>query len=177
MKKILLSLLIILLFSKSNSQNIEFSDFDLIENLPEWIMGKISQINFHTNLTVDRTLNPFYLECDLNGDNNLDIALFVAQKETHKKGILIIHGKTFAFYLLGAGTKFGNGGDDYSWMKVWKIYKKPFAFETIFTEKFDILGNKKVPLKNVALQIAPSEGASNLIVWLGSEYKWIHTGD
>jgi len=70
-----------------------------------------------------------------------------------------------------------NGGDDYSWMKVWKLYRQPFAFETTFTEKFDILGNKKVPLKNVALQIAPSEGASNLIVWQGLEYKWIHTGD
>jgi len=75
-------------FSKSNSQNIEFSDFDLKANLPEWIMGKISQINFHTNLIVDRALNPFYLEFDLNGDNNLDIELFVTQKETNKREFL-----------------------------------------------------------------------------------------
>lgn len=177
MKKFILICLFLLQLTNSKSQQIEFSDFDLNENLPDWIRSNISYINIDNKLLIDRSLNPFYLESDFNGDKQLDIALFVKQKETNKRGILIIHGGTFKFYLIGAGTKFGNGKDDYSWMKVWKLYRHPFAYETTFKENLDILGNHKVSIKNVAIEIASSEGASNLIVWEKNEYKWIHTGD
>jgi len=178
MKRIIfISSFLFILTSSLYSQKIEFSDFDLEENLPNWIMIEINDLKINKKLKVDRHLNPYYLESDFNGDNHLDIALFVINLDNNKKGILIIHGETLETKLIGAGDTFGNGGDDFSWLKVWKIYRAKVAFETTFTQDFDIAGSKEIQLKNIAISIAPSEGTYNLIVWNGNEYKWIHTGD
>lgn len=161
----------------SFAQKIEFQDFNLRENLPDWINFSLERIKNDRVLIIDRTLNPFYLESDFNGDGILDIAMFVIDKQSKKKGVLIIHGNSFDKFLLGAGQKFGNGGDDFSWMDVWKIYRKSTAEETIFNKDFDIEGSKTIQIKNTAISVSSSEGASNLILWKDGKYCWIHTGD
>lgn len=160
----------------SYSQDIEFARFELRENLPDWISPQLDDLKIGKKLSVDGGLNPFYLEADFNGDKFLDIALFVSEKESNKKGILIIHGKTLTLNLIGAGNKFGKV-DDFNWMKVWKVFREETAFRTIFKENFDIEGSEEVKLKNIAISVAPSEGTYNLIVWNGEKYEWIHTGD
>ena len=177
MKKPFLFIVLIFCVTVSYTQSINFESFDLKENLPDWVKLKINDINIGKILNIDNTLNPFYLECDLNGDSILDVALFVSEKDSNKKGILIIHGNTFVAFLLGAGAKFDNTNDDFQWLKVWKLYRDTIAYETTFTEDMDILGSKPVKLSFVAIEVAPSEGASNLIIWDGMKYKWIHTGD
>ena len=178
MRKILfIGSFLLVLVTSLYSQKIEFSDFDLRANLPDWIITKTDNVNIKENLIVNRDLNPFYLESDFNGDHHLDIALFVTNKDSNKRGILIIHGKTLKSFLIGADNPFGNNNDDYKWLKVWKVYRDNIAYKTTFTEDLDVLGSEEVELKNIAISVAPSEGTYNLIMWNGEEYEWIHTGD
>jgi len=106
----------------------------------------------------------------------LDIAFFVKHKTDEKKGILIIHGKSKKIFLLGAGNSFGNGGDDWNWLEVWKVYRSKTAEKTTFSDSYEIVGSETVQLQNVAIEVSASESASNLIIWNGEEYEWIHTG-
>ena len=69
------------------------------------------------------TLNPFYLRGDFNGDGKPDIAVLVRNKRSSKLGIAICHGGKNEVFLVGAGTDFGNGGDDFSWIDVWQVYR------------------------------------------------------
>lgn len=103
-------------------QTIKFSNFDLEQNMPSSV--SLWKINTEKELYVDRNINPFFLEADFNGDEKLDIALFVADRETDKKGILFVHGGTLKNYLIGAGKQLSNGGDNFSWLNVWKDIQK-----------------------------------------------------
>ena len=38
---------------------------------------------------------------------------------TGKTGIIIMHSQTNDYYILVAGTEFGNGGDDFNWIDKW----------------------------------------------------------
>jgi hypothetical protein len=156
---------------------VTYENFTIRENIPSWITPKIEKLKTSNNLVICNAINPFYLEGDFNGDNNLDIAFFVYEKESKKKGILIIHGKSFQTYVLGAGNEFGNGGKNFSWMQVWKLYREKNVSETIFNDDDEITGSKVITINNIAIEVAPSEGASNIIVWSKDKYTWIHTGD
>ncbi|KYG73015.1 hypothetical protein AWN68_09995 [Roseivirga echinicomitans] len=162
--------------SYSNAQSIVFTKPELWENLPEDFDLALEEVKIEKSFFVDSGLNPFFLEADFNGDGYLDLALRVIDKETDKIGILIIHGKTLDTHLLGAGSNFGSGGDDYKWMKVWKLYRGKWAYKTTFTENGDIDSSEEIKLSNIAISVAQSEGASNLIVWNAGKYEWIHTG-
>ena len=175
MKKLFYVLILLLTVKLCNAQTLDYENLLLRENMPDWML--FNKINLDKDLIVDNSVNPFYLEADLNGDRNLDIALIVKEKSTNKKGILIIHGNSYNKYLLGAGVKFGNGGDDFEWLEVWKLCRDSVVYKTIFSENFDIEGSEPVKIQNIAISVAPSEGSSNIIVWNGTEYEWIHTGD
>lgn len=77
---------------------------------------------------------------------------------------------------MGAGNSFGNGGDDWNWLEVWKVYRSKTAEKTTFSDSYEIAGSETVQLQNVAIEVSASESASNLIIWNGEEYEWIHTG-
>ncbi|MBV2224642.1 MAG: hypothetical protein KUL74_07285 [Cloacibacterium sp.] len=175
MKRFLILSFLTIFMTELYSQTIIFSDFDLGQNLPEWV--NLGRIKTEKNLIIDRALNPFYLEADFNGDRQLDIALFVTETEFNKKGILIVHGESFDSYLIGAGRKLNNKTDDFSWLKVWKIYRKLTAQKTTFKPNHDIDGSEEIKLNNIAISVSASESTFNLIVWNGHDYEWIHTGD
>jgi len=177
MKSLLLPLFFFFLFNVAKAQELAFEDYSLQENCPNWICldyGYSLEVPFDVMVISD--INPFYLEADFNGDEQLDIAFFVKHKTDEKKGILIIHGKSKKIFLLGAGNSFGNGGDDWNWLEVWKVYRSKTAEKTTFSDSYEIVGSETVQLQNVAIEVSASESASNLIIWNGEEYEWIHTG-
>jgi hypothetical protein len=59
-------------------------------------------------------LNPFYIHGDFNGDGRIDIAVLVKDRDSGKTGIAVVHAGAKSAIILGAGRKFGNGGDDFS---------------------------------------------------------------
>ena len=177
MKKLLAIILFTGLFIESNAQTLTFTDFKLRESLPDWVMYITEQIKTERAVCVDGTLNPFYLEADFNGDSVFDIALFVKEKATNKKGILIIHGQSFKTYLIGAGGNFAHVGDNFKFLEIWKIYRENDVALTVFSEDGDIEGNNIIKIDLPAIMVASSESSSNLIIWEKNKYVWLHTGD
>lgn len=175
MKTTILCLIFFSLANISDAQKLEFEDFVLYENCPLWV--RVGSFGLNSDFIVTRDLNPFYLEADFDGGGKPDVALFVKERITEKRGILIIHFETKQFFHLGCGKDIGHGGDDWKWIDVWKIYREKTAERTLFKDNNDIDGSETVELANVAIEISRSEASSNLIMWDGSNYRWIHTGD
>ena len=122
-----------------------------------------------------------YWQADFNGDNNQDIVFLITEKQTKKKGILLIHNKTNECFLLGAGMRFGNGGDNFKWVDKWSIYNKKMANETQFDHQTgDIIGGKKVKLSRPGILMEDYEDgaalAGMIIYWNGKKYIEIHQG-
>ncbi len=177
MKRTYLLILTCIIGLNSFGQRLSIDDFKFVESLPDWIAFKLDDIKTEKVLILDKEMNPFYLETDLNGDDKLDIAFCVKDKLTNKKGILIIHGGDFKTFLIGAGNSFAHVGDDFKFVELWKIYKDRAVELMEFAENGDILGSKEIKIENDAILVSKSESASNLIAWQNDKYVWLHTGD
>jgi hypothetical protein len=174
--KILLNLL--LLFSISlYGQDESYKDWVMTQRLPNWSILKLNDLKISDRYKISDYMNPFYLEADFNGDNKLDIVITVIEKNSKKKGFIIIHQNTNDYFIIGAGTKFGNGGDDFTWMDIWKLHRDLQAHELTFKENGDIDDSKDLLLKSTAITVEKSESASGLIYWDGEKYKWAQTSD
>lgn len=174
MKTIFGFLTIVLISYSSYAQKIEFENIELKNNLPDWVLSRIERLKIDNNLKIDNSLNPFYIESDLNGDNIVDIAIFVTDKELDKKGLLIIHGASFnEIFLLGAGNSFSSFGDDFKWLKSWKLYRQNFTFFDIS----EIDKSKPKKIEYPSLLVASSGSYFKIIVWNGKEYTWVDTDE
>lgn len=149
---------------------------------PGWVMDSLKSKGLDKKYELNAFLKPGWLQDDFNGDGAPDIALLIVEKATHKKGILLLTGKNSDFYVFGAGSKFGDGSDDFSWAGKWYVYKKKTAYETQFDKKNgDILGGKQIKLTHPCISIASVEDGAEisggLIYWTGKKYRWIHQGE
>jgi hypothetical protein len=114
-------------------------------------------------------LNPFYLRGDFNGDKIADVAILVKEKQSGKIGIAIVHGASREVFFVGAGRTI-NGGDDFAWMDVWKIYQRSYVGRGP--------GDRNpLKLRGEALLVEKTESASALIYWDGKAYRWYQLGD
>ena len=99
-------------------------DFVLAGSLPRWVADYLRATDELNSYALAAWINPYYLQADLNGDGWADIAILARQKGTNKSGILIIHGTTNESIVLGAGSSFSNGGDDFSWLDAWFVHPR-----------------------------------------------------
>lgn len=134
-------------------------------NMPAWAVKQFAALKLDTAYRICAYINPYYLEGDFNGDKKMDIAVSIIQRQTKKQGILILHGNSNAFFVLGAGTPFSKGGANFRWLDTWKIYREsklvPGFGETAV-----------VKLKSDALFVGNSLLANAVIYWNGSAYTW-----
>jgi hypothetical protein len=147
-----------------------------VESLPTWFRSQAVLHDYDGIYSVSGAVDPNFLEADFNGQGHLDIAVFIVETKSLKKGILIQHREDNTMHILGAGTSIGTF-DDFSWMDHWQINMDSTAEETVFSENFDIVGSKTVQITNIAIEVSSRESPSNLIVWNETKYFWIHTGD
>jgi hypothetical protein len=150
----------------------EYDYWVLEQRTPSWALTAFQQLNLNDSLRISDFLNPFYFEEDFNGDSQLDIAVLIEHKSTLKKGILILHGQTKDFLIIGAGKNFNNRFDDVSWMDVWKLYRRNTSTELTYEDNLDIEGAKTITVHNPSLELIVTESASGLIYWNGEHYKW-----
>lgn len=124
-------------------------------------------------------LSPTFIQADFNGDGVQDVAFLVSSKTTKKRGIMIMHGNSTAYFVFGAGTNFGSGSDDFRWADKWMVYAKKTASETQFDKNSgDIIGSKPVKLLRPGVLIESEEaGAGGIIYWNSKKYIWIHQGE
>lgn len=115
-------------------------------------------------------VNPFYVQGDFNGDGRLDCAILIKEKLSGKLGIAIVHAGEERVRVLGAGQRFGNGGDDFSWLDAWYVYSKSQVHR-------GASAGTPPKLKGDALMVIKAEAASSLIYWTGAQYRWYQQGD
>lgn len=136
--------------------------------LPFWAEDMWLTLSQSSNLQVSRRLNPCLWRGDFNGDGRADLALLVTHTGSKKEGI--------AFFLqggkpivVGAGTDFGNGGDDFSWMDHCYV-------EESGTKHGDYKG-KSIRLQSDGLVVAKESSASALIYLRKGKLQWRQYGD
>ena len=126
-------------------------------------------------------LKPSNLSADFNGDGKTDAAMLVVEKKTKKKGIILINGGSTQYFVFGAGTNFGSGGKDFSWLNGWQIYKEKTAYETVLDKDGDLMDGKKIILKRPGLYVYQLEdgepNSGGIIYWDGKKYIWIQQGE
>jgi hypothetical protein len=150
--------------------NADFKDFLQIQQLPEWFTEIFNSQHLDSTYKFADFINPFYLEGDFNGDGKLDIAVLIAERASAKRGIIICHGSTNSYFVLGAGNTFDDKGDDFYWMDIWKVYRES-------TVTPGVLETEIIVLQGQAIYIAKSESASAIIYWTGQNYKWYQQAD
>jgi hypothetical protein len=160
----------------SNAQDLKTENDITGQRLPFWFSSQLDDLDLKGQYYVHEQMNPMYLEADFNGGGALDIAVFIYEAISKKEGILIYHGENGGFHVLGAGNLF-NGRYDVAGIEIWKLYRKKTAGKTVFAENGDIEGSEIVTLPNIAIEVSRSESSSNLILWNGNKYVWIHTGE
>src|SRR5436190_16214989 len=67
---------------------------------------------FSSKYELANYLKPQLLQIDLDGDQKKDTAALINDSKTKKAGLLIIHAKGRKAFILAAGSKFYNLGDD-----------------------------------------------------------------
>jgi hypothetical protein len=136
------------------------------------------QFGLDSKYELSAYIKPAFLQSDFNGDHNMDCAALIIEKSTKKVGILLIHSNVSKFYIFGAGYDFGNGSDNFDWLRMWKVYDNKTAYETQFDkESGDITGSKIVNIERPAIEVEDMEIAGGLIYWNGHKYIWIHQGE
>ena len=136
--------------------------------LPSWAEDMWLTLSQSSNLQLSTRLNPCLWRGDFNGDGRADLALLVTHTGSKKEGI--------AFFLqggkplvVGAGTDFGNGGDDFSWMDLCYV-------EDRGTKHGNYKG-KPVRLQSDGLVVAKESSASALIYLRKGKLQWRQYGD
>ena len=109
-------------------------------------------------------LNPYFIRGQFDGDTLLDVAVQITEKATGKRGVAIIHAADSSVHIIGAGTPFGNGGDDFRWLWVWGAEPR--------TARPDIAS-----VGRELLFVEKPESAGAMIWWNGAAYVWTQHGD
>jgi hypothetical protein len=139
-------------------------------SVPEWVSHILEAPGFATSYELVGRLNPFCQRADFDGDGKLDFAALVRQRASGKIGIVFVHRSSGRFYVVGAGRRFGNGGDDFEWMDAWVVYDKTGV-------EGGVEEGPPRTLKGDALLVVQTEAASAIIYWTGTEYRWYQQGD
>jgi hypothetical protein len=131
------------------------------ESLPAWGLRTLDAPAFAGKYALETRLNPFFQHADLDGDGKLDLAVLIVEKTSGKHGVALLRRAVAAPVVVGAGRDFGNGGDDWGWMDVWRIEDAPVAAGKL---RYDLLVEK-------------SESGGGRIVWDGRTFRWKQAGD
>ena len=130
--------------------------------IPDWAKEVFSQ-KLAVRYRYFNGLHPAHLEADFNGDKKQDVAVLIRNKSSGKIGIAVVL-RDKRITVLGAGTPFGNGGDNFDWMDSWSISKKGKV-------------NGTPTLIGDALLLEKMDSASAIVFWDGKEYQWYQQGD
>ena len=125
-------------------------------SLPRWVDSVVGPLLLQGKYELGLRLNPFFQTGDFDGDRRLDAAVFVRDAATGKEGILMLRRASPQPVVLGGGTVFGNGGDDFTWLDIWRV-DPAHGRDHLVVEK--------------------SESASGAITWDRQDYRWTQLAD
>jgi hypothetical protein len=125
-------------------------------SLPRWVDSALGPLLLRGRYSLGLRLNPFFQLGDFDNDGRTDAAVFAQDGETGKQGILMLRRVRPTPVVIGMGKPFGNGGDDFTWLDIWRV---------------------EPARKGDQLYVEKSESASGAITWDGRGYKWTQLAD
>jgi hypothetical protein len=145
--------------------------YELASNLPPWFSDYLRSARELDSYALEGRVNPFYFQADFNGDGTPDIVIFLREKVSGKRGLLVVHGATNAAYILAAGADFDGRGDDFSRFDAWRVYPRGPIPRSVHAR------SDAPTLQGDALYMQVLESSSGIIYWAGEEYAWYQQGD
>jgi hypothetical protein len=137
---------------------------DVRWNLPRLASEALQRHGYYERYDVFLGLNPYYQRGYFDADTIADVAVQITEKSSGKRGIAVIHGADSTVHVLGAGIPFGNGGDDFEWLWIWRVESRDFRDDV-------------TPVGRELLYVEKPESAGGVIWWNGREYVWTQHGD
>jgi len=125
-------------------------------SLPRWVDSVIGPLLVKGHYTLGLRLNPVFQVGDFDNDRRMDAAVFARDGTSGKEGILLLRRVQPAPVVIGMGHGFGNGGDDFTWLDIWRV---------------------EAAAKGDQLVVEKSESASGAITWDGRGYRWTQLSD
>ncbi len=125
-------------------------------SLPGWVDSVVSPLILKGRYSLALRLNPFFQVGDFDNDGRTDAAVFARDGTSGKEGILLLRRVKPTPAVIGMGRDFGNGGDDFTWLDIWRVEATP---------------------RGDQLVVEKSESASGAITWDGQGYRWTQLSD
>ncbi|MCC3157459.1 hypothetical protein LJ737_09425 [Hymenobacter sp. 15J16-1T3B] len=146
--------------------------------LPAWAEARWQAAGLGRTYSRKAYLQPATQQADFDGDGKTDVAVLVVDRR-QRRGIVVLHQGAAAPAVLGAGHRFGNGGDNFDWLTEWKLYKATSAEATVTTAGGDVAGTRPVRLRRPGLLILATDEqySGGLVYWDGRRYTWLQQGD
>ena len=147
-----------------------------IKDLPEWVESPLKNF-FNGEKTYYKDIIPNHLEADFNGDGKNDVALFIVDVESKKRGIVIFHQGSSEPIIIGAGIPFDERGyfDDINFVDLWKLHNKEFIEEPIIGPNEEVT-YKKIDITATGIVLAKNGSGGGILYWDGQKYQWVTTG-
>jgi hypothetical protein len=127
-------------------------------------------------ILLDR-LSPHQIHEDFNGDGKKDVAVFVEDKKTNKKGLRILHSGATSCIIIGAGINFYAAGDDLDWVNRWYLVPSGNVWETVIDSSGELRGRKRIGLQYGSIRLCMDEGGCGIVSFRSGKYFWVHQSD
>jgi hypothetical protein len=125
-------------------------------SLPPWVDSVVGPLLLSGKYNLRLRVNPFFQIGDFDNDRRMDAAVFARDGASGKEGILLLRRARPTPVVIGMGHPFGNGGDDFTWLDIWRVESGPNGDQLV---------------------VEKSESASGAITWGGRGYRWTQLSD
>ena len=139
--------------------------------LPTAIERCLESPTVRERVALAKTVNPFYLRGDFDGDGKPDYAVAVKGKQSGKLRVLMCvgNGRIFVLGSEGREVPFSDMPDDNFFAPTWMVYTKSEATEI---GKYSANEPKKLPTIRGEVLVMWWEDGMSAIYWAGSSFRW-----
>ena len=136
--------------------------------LPTWAEAAWQSLSTQQGLARRTRLDPSIQNADFDGDGRADLAVLVVHVASRKEGIAFLFPSRPA-RVIGAGSPFGNGGDDFAWIDAWHVEPRAKAR--------GVRGGRPLHIDGAGLVVEKESSASALIYLDSGRPRWRQYGD
>ena len=139
-------------------------------NLPAWACEATFKRGIQRRYAPEIKRNPFFLTGDFDADGKTDIAIWVREIKSGKRGVAILLKGGKDVTVIGAGNNVADRGDDYSDVPVWTLIPRGEILESEFE-------SHKVILSGDAIALEVPESAVFAVYWDGKGFAFYQLVD
>lgn len=139
-------------------------------NLPAWACVATFKKGIQRRYAPEIKRNPFFLTGDFDADGKTDIAIWVREIKSGKRGVAILLKGGKDVTMIGAGNNVADRGDDYSDVPVWTLLPRGEVLQSDFE-------GGKVTLRGDAIAFEVPESVAFALYWDGKGFAFYQLVD